>query len=254
MVPTTWLMWAAAVSFAVQAAGAPAPPPGAFTLRGEDSDGHSGLASRSWTPEAAGAIVTVQPGNAPPAAPAPAGKEVAAPKEPEARRQNVRPAERPPSALSQVARNAGESKTEESKKGKPKSVQPPVSAGRQTSARPGGSRTEIQAKPASPARTIVMTATAYGPGDSGEFGDVDAFGRPLRLGVVAVDPAVIPLGSKVRIQGLKAPGISPSGFYAVAADTGGAIKGNRIDVYLPLGRSQLLEFGIQRVTVEVMGR
>jgi len=43
------------------------------------------------------------------------------------------------------------------------------------------------------------------------------------LSTIAVDPSVIPLGSKVYVDGYG---------YAIAADTGGAIKGNRIDLYL----------------------
>lgn len=43
------------------------------------------------------------------------------------------------------------------------------------------------------------------------------------LSTIAVDPSVIPLGSKVYVDGYG---------YAIAADTGGAIKGNRIDIYL----------------------
>ena len=42
--------------------------------------------------------------------------------------------------------------------------------------------------------------------------------------VIAVDPRVIPLGTKVYVEGYG---------YAVAADTGGAIKGNKIDVFFP---------------------
>ncbi|NFL86786.1 DUF348 domain-containing protein [Clostridium botulinum] len=51
--------------------------------------------------------------------------------------------------------------------------------------------------------------------------------RPVRnsngLSTIAVDPSVIPLGSKVYVEGYG---------YAIAADTGGAIKGNIIDLYL----------------------
>ena len=42
--------------------------------------------------------------------------------------------------------------------------------------------------------------------------------------MIAVDPNVIPLGSKVYVEGYGE---------AIAADTGGAIKGNKIDVHVP---------------------
>lgn len=54
---------------------------------------------------------------------------------------------------------------------------------------------------------------------------------------VAVDPSVIPLGSKIRI-----PGLSNSVFYC--ADTGGAIKGNKIDVAVS-SHSEAMRLGIQ---------
>ena len=65
-----------------------------------------------------------------------------------------------------------------------------------------------------------MVATAYSadcPGCSGRT----ATGRPAGHGVVAVDPSVIPLGTHMSIPGYGE---------AVAADTGGAIRGRRIDL------------------------
>lgn len=50
---------------------------------------------------------------------------------------------------------------------------------------------------------------------------------PLRKGVVAVDPKVIPLGSHLYIEGYG---------YAVAADIGGAVKANHVDLFLPTVR------------------
>lgn len=69
----------------------------------------------------------------------------------------------------------------------------------------------------------VMEATAYDPGPKSNypFTGITARGTKARYGVVAVDPRVIPLGSRLYIPGYGE---------AVAEDTGSAIKGNRIDL------------------------
>ena len=85
-------------------------------------------------------------------------------------------------------------------------------------------------------RTIRMEATAY----SG--GGITASGLAARVGRVAVDPRVIPLGTKLYISGYG---------YCVAADTGGAIKGNRVDLYFN-SESQCRQFGRRQVTVYVL--
>ena len=58
---------------------------------------------------------------------------------------------------------------------------------------------------------------------------------------VAVDPAVIPLGSTVLIDGQE----------YVAEDIGGAIKGARIDIYFPTHQAAL-QFGVQYAEVDVI--
>ena len=67
-------------------------------------------------------------------------------------------------------------------------------------------------------------------------------GTRLRYGVVAVDPRVIPLGTKLYIEGYG---------YAVAEDTGGAIKGNRIDLCYT-DRAKAEAFGRRNVKVYIL--
>ena len=71
-------------------------------------------------------------------------------------------------------------------------------------------------------------ATAYStsPSENGGY-TVSAMGNPLGYGIVAVDPSVVPLGSKVYVT--SADGSWSYGV-ASAEDTGGAIKGNKIDL------------------------
>jgi 3D (Asp-Asp-Asp) domain-containing protein len=86
--------------------------------------------------------------------------------------------------------------------------------------------------------TIQMIATAYTAGSAGGDG-MTAIGRPAGHGIVAVDPRVIPLGTRLYISGYG---------YAVAGDTGGSIVGNRIDLGFDSLREALL-FGRRDVTV-----
>lgn len=97
----------------------------------------------------------------------------------------------------------------------------------------------------------VFKATAYSgsPSENGGYGAVDYFGSPLQIGTVAVDPAVIPLGSTLYIEGYNYDGLPVGGMIAKATDTGGAIKGRRIDIYLPGTPDQVKQFGIQNVKV-----
>ena len=83
---------------------------------------------------------------------------------------------------------------------------------------------------------ITMEATAYLPTDGG------ATGIRARHGVVAVDPNVIPLGTRVYIPGYGE---------AIAADTGGDIVGNRIDVVLE-DYGSAMQFGRRTVDVYIL--
>lgn len=98
-----------------------------------------------------------------------------------------------------------------------------------------------------------MLATAYDAGadSNGPWGAVDYFGQPLRFGDVAVDPKVIPLGSRLYVSGYTDPSLPDGGFYALAVDEGGAIRGDRIDVFIP-GRAAALTFGVENVRVKIL--
>ena len=93
-----------------------------------------------------------------------------------------------------------------------------------------------------------MTATAYTYGEGGQWGDVTRSGKAVQVGYVAVDPKVIPLGSRLYItypNGRVAYG------FAVAEDTGGAIKGARIDLFFE-SREECISFGRRKVRVYVL--
>ncbi len=66
--------------------------------------------------------------------------------------------------------------------------------------------------------------------------------------VIAVDPKVIPLGSKVYVEGVN--GVKTYG-YAVAADTGSAIKNNKIDLYMD-SHEETVKWGIRNMKVYVI--
>ena len=93
-------------------------------------------------------------------------------------------------------------------------------------------------------RVIVMQATAYDP----TAGSKTAIGTRARVGAVAVDPKVIPLGSKLYIESMD--GFASYG-YATAEDTGGAIKGNRIDLFYN-SNAEANRFGRRNVKVYVL--
>jgi 3D (Asp-Asp-Asp) domain-containing protein len=94
-------------------------------------------------------------------------------------------------------------------------------------------------------KVLKMSATGYdpspatiGPGATGRT----RTGRRATYGIVAVDPRVIPLNSLVYVEGYG---------FAIAADTGGAIKGNKIDLCFD-SRSKALRFGRKSVRVHVL--
>lgn len=93
-------------------------------------------------------------------------------------------------------------------------------------------------------KTVSVSSSAYTASCAGCSG-VTATGINLKSNpsarVIAVDPSVIPLGSTVYVEGY---GI------AIAGDTGGAIKGNRIDIYMR-DHGQAVNWGRKTVNVYV---
>jgi 3D (Asp-Asp-Asp) domain-containing protein/LysM repeat protein len=106
---------------------------------------------------------------------------------------------------------------------------------------------EQDAAPTSDAssKEITVKATAYTASCGGCSG-ITATGINLKADpnakVISVDPSVIPLGTKVFVEGYG---------YATAADTGGAIKGNRIDVFIPT-KQDAINYGTKQVKVKVL--
>ncbi|XRG76956.1 LysM peptidoglycan-binding domain-containing protein [Rossellomorea sp. GAMAL-10_SWC] len=94
-------------------------------------------------------------------------------------------------------------------------------------------------------KVITMEASAYTASCKGCTG-ITATGINLKENpntkVISVDPSVIPLGSKVNVEGY---GV------AIAGDTGGAIKGNRIDVFIP-NKQDAINFGRKQVKVTIL--
>lgn len=104
-----------------------------------------------------------------------------------------------------------------------------VSRGNQTTVSRGGQDFHFK-------RAYLMRATAYSiPGGTTATGD------EAKWGVVAVDPNVIPLGSEVYVEGYGE---------ATALDTGSAIKGNRIDLFMN-SKEAAISWGVRYVVVYV---
>lgn len=87
--------------------------------------------------------------------------------------------------------------------------------------------------------TQTYTATAY------SLRGRTASGRPVSRGLIAADPRVLPLGTLVRVEAG-----ALSGEYLVA-DTGGAVKGRRIDIWTPTAR-EAMKFGRRAVKLTVL--
>ncbi|MDA7026159.1 LysM peptidoglycan-binding domain-containing protein [Bacillus sp. CLL-7-23] len=95
------------------------------------------------------------------------------------------------------------------------------------------------------AKEITVTATAYSANDGGISGITKTgidLNRNQHAKVIAVDPSVIPLGSQVYVEGYGK---------AIAADTGSAIRGNKIDVFIA-NKGDALNWGVKTVKVKIL--
>ena len=95
-------------------------------------------------------------------------------------------------------------------------------------------------------KKLTVTATAY----TDSSGNKTASGRMPQYGVIAVDPKVIPLGTKLYVESTD-DGKSWSYGYCVAGDTGGAIKGNKIDLFYN-SESECVRFGRRTAIVYIL--
>ncbi|WJV30504.1 ubiquitin-like domain-containing protein [Rossellomorea sp. AcN35-11] len=108
-----------------------------------------------------------------------------------------------------------------------------------------GTSSNASASASSGGREFYVSSTAYTAYCNGCSG-YTATGINLKsnpnIKVIAVDPSVIPLGTKVYVEGYG---------YAVAADTGGAIKGNKIDVFFS-SKSEAYRWGRKTIKIKIL--
>ena len=90
---------------------------------------------------------------------------------------------------------------------------------------------------------IIMVATAYTRSrEEGTYDGITRSGVEVSRGIVATDPDVIPMGTKIYIEGYG---------YAECLDTGGDIRHNRIDLYMET-KEEAFEWGRKEVKVYIL--
>ena len=130
----------------------------------------------------------------------------------------------------------------DSKKGTPEATAPSTS---NTDSKEGTPEATAPSTSNTSSKEITVEATAYTASCEGCSG-ITATGINLKENpnakVISVDPTIIPLGSKVYVEGYGE---------AIAGDTGGAIKGNRIDVFIP-SQQDAINFGVKQLKVTIL--
>ena len=139
----------------------------------------------------------------------------------------------------QAAKNKIESlKAEEAKKAEEAAKNNAANSSNNTSSNNSSSQPSSDGKYK---KTLSMEATAYSGGTLTAMG-LKPVRDPGGISTIAVDPSVIPLGSKVYIPGYG---------YAIASDTGGVIKGNIIDLYQN-SHDECISWGRRQVTLHIV--
>lgn len=127
-------------------------------------------------------------------------------------------------------------------KGK-KTVQPKVSAA--TTASVQQSETPVSQPASAVKKEFTVSSTAYTASCKGCSG-ITSTGIDLRANpnkkVISVDPSVIPLGSRVWVEGYGE---------AIAGDTGGSIKGKKIDIFMAT-KQEALNWGHKSVNIKIL--
>ncbi|MDQ3805134.1 MAG: 3D domain-containing protein [Acidobacteriota bacterium] len=98
---------------------------------------------------------------------------------------------------------------------------------------------EPEAPPANP--PAYFTATAY------SLRGRTASGQPVRRGLIAADRRVLPIGTRVRLDA------GPYSGEYVVADTGGAVRGRKIDIWMP-SANEAMRFGRRTIKLTVLTR
>lgn len=116
---------------------------------------------------------------------------------------------------------------------------------KETATKPEAKKAEPKVDKQAAGQTMTVTATAYTAqcdGCSGVTYTGVNLNENRQAKVIAVDPNVIPLGSEVHVEGYG---------NAIAADIGGAIKGNKIDIHVPT-KSDAKEWGVRTVNITIL--
>ncbi|MED1899637.1 cell wall-binding protein EntB [Bacillus thuringiensis] len=172
----------------------------------------------------------------------PKAQEIVKPKEEAKVKEEVKEEEK----AREIAKAKEEEKAREIAKAKEEEKAREIAKAKEEERAKEASKNNIQ----SAKRELTVVATAYtaDPSENGTYGGrvLTAMGHDLtanpNIRIIAVDPKVIPLGSKVWVEGYGE---------AIAGDTGSAIKGNRIDVLMG-SKSKAMNWGRQTVKVKIL--